>query len=91
MKTFLLAACLIVVTGCVHSKMPPPIAVESAKSLSPQFVSSVTNALERSPTFLELKQKAKRPLLVIDDETNGWVWVWLYSKLQTILFTDGQL
>ncbi len=79
MKTFLLVACIIIVAGCVHSKQPAPIEIESAKSLSPQFMSSVTNALEQSPTFLELRQKAKHPLLVIEDETNGWVLVWLYS------------
>jgi len=36
---------------------------------------SVTNALEKSQTFLELKHRAKRPMIFINEEESGWVQV----------------
>ena len=74
-RTYFYTACVFAIIGCSQPKMSPTVTVDSAKPLSPQLVMSVTNALEKSLTFLELKHRAKRPMVFIDEEENGWVQV----------------
>ena len=73
MKTFLLLVSVVAAVGCVHSNVSSPVTVVSAEPVSPQLVSTLTNALERSQTFLELKRRAKRPLVFLDQQENGWM------------------
>lgn len=80
MRTFLLLLWIVAAAGCVHSNMSSPVTVDAAKPVSPQLVSAVTNALKNSPTFLDLKHRAKRSMVFIGEQEDTWVWVELYSE-----------
>ncbi len=73
MKAFLLMVWVLAAAGGVRPNMPPAVTVDSAEPLSLQLVSTLTNALETSQTFLELKHRAKRLIVFIDQQKNGWV------------------
>src|SRR4051812_39969889 len=55
--------------------MSSPVTVSSAKPSGSQLIKGVTNALEKSQTFLELKERAKRPMVFINEAMNGWITV----------------
>ena len=73
MKGAVISILFFAAAGCVRPNMPPAVTVDSAEPLSLQLVSTLTNALETSQTFLELKHRAKRPMVFIDQQENGWV------------------
>lgn len=73
MRIFLLATLLI--AGCVRPGLPPSVKVDSEKPLSPQVISGVTNALEHSQTFLDLRRHAAKVMVVVESEKDGWVMV----------------
>lgn len=63
------------IAGCTHPRTPPSVVVDDITASGPPLITAVTNALEKSRTFLELKNRAQMPMVVVDDETNGWVTV----------------
>lgn len=73
--TFQFLAIVALVVGCTQSRVSQPVTVDSTRLSEPRSVTAVTNALEKSPTFLELKRCAERPMVVIDEEEKGWVTV----------------
>src|SRR5262245_50009247 len=79
MRTFLLLW-IVAASGCVHSSAPSAVTVDSAKPLSPQLVSTMTNALTNSPTFLDLRHRAKRSMVFIDEQEGKWARIELYSE-----------
>jgi hypothetical protein len=70
---FLFVVLVVLTASCTGYRTSHSVAVDSAKPLTPKFVSGVTNALERSETFLELRRKAEKPIVFISEEENGWV------------------
>jgi hypothetical protein len=80
MKTLMLLALVGAITGCACVNPSPPVKVDSASALSPELVAAVTNALEHSPTYLDLKRRAKRPTVFIGEREDEWIWIDLYSE-----------
>src|SRR5690242_19111009 len=74
MRILLLAA-LVIIAGCVRPGLSPSVRVDSETSSSPQMISGITNALEHSQTFLDLKHRAAKPMVVVEGEKDGWVTV----------------
>ena len=71
MRTCLFLILVSVATGCTRADKSSPATVHSAKPLS----SPLVDALEKSQTFLDLKQRAKKSLAFINEQADGWVTV----------------
>ena len=72
MKVFWILICLVVFSACTRRRDLPALIVDSAKPVKPQLITTLTNALEHSRTFLELRYRAKKPMIFIEEEKNGW-------------------
>jgi hypothetical protein len=82
MKSALLIVLLAVLSACAHSGALKAelVEIQSSKSLNQSVITSVLNTLEKSPTFMEFKEKGNKPVAVIEEEDEGFVWLWLYSE-----------
>ena len=75
MKVFWILICVVVFSGCTRRRDLPPLTVNSAKPIKPQLITTLTNSLENSRTFLELRYRAKKPMIFIEEEMKGWAQV----------------
>jgi hypothetical protein len=64
------------IAGCATPKRAE---IDFYRPLKSEVKNRIVDSIERTPTYEELCRRAKRPLLDIDEEENGWVWVDLYS------------
>ncbi len=68
-----LIVCAQLIAGCSHPQSSADPIVEYVKPLSPRSASVVTNALDKSPTFKDLRHRATRPMVMVDEEVDGWI------------------
>jgi hypothetical protein len=74
---FLFLSATVLIVGCASPKTPQSVTVDTefVKRADYKLVMSVTNALESSPTYKDLKRHAKRVMIIIGEEDNGWITV----------------
>ena len=73
-KVFLFTLAIIV--GCSHLKN---VKVDYLYPIKPETAQMVIESVKQTPTFIALSERAKRPLIEVEEELDGWVWVNIYS------------
>jgi hypothetical protein len=67
---------LVFILGCSHLKR---VEVDYLYPLEPETAKLVLSLVKKTPTFVMLNERAKHPLIEVEEEQAGWVWVSIYS------------